>query len=666
MLALPPGHMLENYRVLRVLGEGGFGITYLGEDVHSERRVAIKELLPRDIATRVGGGTVVPTASHLRDSFQWALDNFVREARALAKLHHANIVPIHRLFPANGTACMVMDYVDGQSMKQWLQDCPQPTEQQLRSLLDPLLDGLEHVHQNGLLHRDIKPDNIYITREGRPVLLDFGSARPDVGQTQTVTTVVSAGYSPFEQYQSKTRQTPASDLYALAAVMVRAITGTTPANAVDRIVEDSRVTLTESHGHRFSGTFTRSVEAAFAVRAQDRTQSVAEWRRMLAPPLVREDAPPAVPKTATVKVTLDHVVAKPARWTLPPQVPPRIPGQPAPSEPKKATVKVTPLDRVDRAPPPPPSPVSARPAVPGARPSLPARGNMQGLTAAPLPLGHLINGHRVVRVLGGGNAAYVYLTEQIHDGRRAVLKEYFPAKIAGRVAGKAIRPAALWSGTFDKGKERFLAEARTIARVIHPSIVPVKSIFQANDTAYFSMNLVPGLSLAQWLAQIPTNPQELLQNFLYEVLSGLEKAHAAGLLHCDIQPDTLLVAGGGSPILLGFAAAKYTLIDASQGRHPQTHVNYRSPEMLDVRQTRTAASDIYALAAVVIGAISKAEPPGAAVRLRDQRAHIPLTLAPEGVYTAGFLQALEQGFALAPKDRPRSAAEWRIRLTGRY
>ena len=281
--ALPPGYVLEGWRIERMLGEGGFGITYLGVDTEIGKRVAIKELLPKEFATRTHGSQVVPHGAHTVEAFGWALDSFINEAKTLVALTHPNIVQIHRLFRANGTAYMVMDYVDGQSMKAWLKELQRPpTEAELKSILMPLLDGLEHVHESGLLHRDIKPDNIFITTTGRPVLLDFGSARVDIGRTQTMTSLVSAGYSPMEQYQQKARQTPATDLYALAASMVRAITGVPPVTAIDRSVDASlQPPVTVSHAGKYSPVFLKAVDAAFAVPAFERPPSVAAWREML-------------------------------------------------------------------------------------------------------------------------------------------------------------------------------------------------------------------------------------------------------------------------------------------------------------------------------------------------------------------------------------------------
>ncbi len=282
-LALPPGYVLEGYCLEEVLGEGGFGITYLGRDVQSGKRVAIKELLPVTVATRVQEGQVVPLSDGVADTFEWALQSFISEARTLADLAHPNVVLIHRLFQANGTAYMVMDYVEGQSMGQWLRTNFQPTEAQLRGILMPLLDGLEHVHAAGLLHRDIKPDNIFITASGKPVLIDFGSARVDVGRTREVSSILtSAGYSAQEMYLDNARHSPATDLYSVAACLVRAITGRHPAVAIARVQEPSlQPPVALSHAGRCSTSFLRAVDAAFAVQAAERPQSVAEWRALL-------------------------------------------------------------------------------------------------------------------------------------------------------------------------------------------------------------------------------------------------------------------------------------------------------------------------------------------------------------------------------------------------
>ena len=227
--ALPLGSMLMEYRLASVLGAGGFGITYLAHDTNLEKDVAIKEYLPGAVAVRGSGGAVLPTTSGLEKEYRWGLDRFIQEARTLAKFSHPHIVRVNRFFEANGTGYMVMDYEAGESLKAWLQRNPFPPEPTLRAMLAPLLDGLEKVHAAGFLHRDIKPDNIFIRKDGGPVLIDFGSARQAVaGASQALTTIVSPGYAPFEQYTTSAEQGPWSDIYSLSGVLYFAVDRSEP------------------------------------------------------------------------------------------------------------------------------------------------------------------------------------------------------------------------------------------------------------------------------------------------------------------------------------------------------------------------------------------------------------------------------------------------------
>ena len=207
---LARGYTIEGYRIERVLGAGGFGITYLATEVAIERPVAIKEYLPNGIAARSRNDvSVQPLTSADNENYQWGLERFRREAQTLVAFHHPNIVSVFRYFEANGTAYLVMAYEDGESLAAILDKRKTLPEAELRGWLMPLLSGLEHVHKAGFLHRDIKPGNIYIRRDGSPVLLDFGAARLAVGsRSQSLTSIVSAGYAPFEQYTTRGHQGP--------------------------------------------------------------------------------------------------------------------------------------------------------------------------------------------------------------------------------------------------------------------------------------------------------------------------------------------------------------------------------------------------------------------------------------------------------------------------
>ena len=187
--ALPDGYKLHWYEIHAILGRGGFGITYLALDTNLNHEVAIKEFLPTDLAMRASDSSIHPISDDHTDTFGWGLNRFITEAQTLAQFRHPNIVLVHSVFEANGTAYMVMEYEKGESLEEVYKLNRLTTEEDLLALLYPLMDGLERIHETGFVHRDIKPKNIYLRDDGRPVLLDFGSARQALGvETRTLTT----------------------------------------------------------------------------------------------------------------------------------------------------------------------------------------------------------------------------------------------------------------------------------------------------------------------------------------------------------------------------------------------------------------------------------------------------------------------------------------------
>ena len=281
--ALPKGHRLQEYELVRVLGMGGFGMTYLGYDHNLDKGVAIKEYLPSDLATRTTDGSVAPQASQFRDDFQWGLERFLDEARALARFDHRHIVKVYRFFEAHGTAYIVMEYAEGDTLSEYLEREGPLREGELKKILYPILAGVAVVHEANFLHRDIKPGNIIIRSEdGSPVLLDFGAARQAIGaKSRSITSVVTPGYAPIEQYSSRGNQGPWTDIYALGAVCYRALTGEVPEDATDRVLNDSLVAVSQRCADRARGTFLAAIDGALLVNGVDRPQSVAEWREAL-------------------------------------------------------------------------------------------------------------------------------------------------------------------------------------------------------------------------------------------------------------------------------------------------------------------------------------------------------------------------------------------------
>jgi serine/threonine protein kinase len=287
--SLQPGYKLHWYHIIKILGHGGFGITYLAHDTNLDQQVAIKEYLPTDLAVRDNDVSVHPVSEGHRESYEWGLERFISEARTLAKFKHHNIVRVLSVFTENNTAYMVMEYEHGEPMDALLKNKKTIEEGKLKSILMPMLDGLEQIHKEGFIHRDIKPPNIYIRTDGSPVLLDFGSARQSLGiQTKTLTTLVSPGYAPFEQYTSKSdKQGPWTDIYGLGATMYRAVTGIGPTDAMDRSEallhtdKDVYVPASKIAHDNYSEEFLAAIDHALLFKTDERPQSIGEWRKEL-------------------------------------------------------------------------------------------------------------------------------------------------------------------------------------------------------------------------------------------------------------------------------------------------------------------------------------------------------------------------------------------------
>ncbi len=281
--ALPQGHRLQEYELVRVLGFGGFGMTYLGFDHNLDKAVAIKEYLPADIATRTGDNSVAPQASQFRDDFEWGLGRFLDEARTLARFDHRHIIKVFRFFEAHGTAYIVMEYAEGETLSAFLKRRWTLREAELKAILYPVLDGLDVVHRADFLHRDIKPGNIIIRDEDNsPVLLDFGAARQAIGaKSRSVTSIITPGYAPIEQYSSRGDQGPWTDIYALGAVCYRALTGQVPDDATERVIQDPLIPVSERCAGQASAGFLSAIDKALQMDKAARPQSVASWRTAL-------------------------------------------------------------------------------------------------------------------------------------------------------------------------------------------------------------------------------------------------------------------------------------------------------------------------------------------------------------------------------------------------
>lgn len=240
---LHPGTVLsERYIIGTVLGFGGFGITYRAWDRTLDKMLAIKEYYPNGIVNRIPGETEVIIYSGKRErEFINGKTRFLDEARNMAKFStHPNIVHVHDFFEENHTAYIVMEFLDGISYKKYIADCGGRVETEVAvGVVQAVLSALKEIHKSKIIHRDISPDNIFICADGRIKLIDFGAARFTTGEEEkTMSIILKPGYAPPEQYRTKSRQGPWTDIYAVGAVMYRSLTGMMPDESVNRQIED--------------------------------------------------------------------------------------------------------------------------------------------------------------------------------------------------------------------------------------------------------------------------------------------------------------------------------------------------------------------------------------------------------------------------------------------
>jgi serine/threonine protein kinase len=270
------GYVLEKkYKVGRLLGRGGFGATYLAWDINLRVRVAIKEFLPRQLVARAPAGTEVHPYSGSERAFNIGLDQFLSEARNLAQFRdHPGIVSVLDFFPENGTGYLVMEYLDGSTLEQYAATAGRLDIPVALRLTMPVADALRACHAVGLIHRDVSPDNIFLTSDGRVKVLDFGAARFAVGsQSSHLSVILKEGYAPFEQYQQNGRQGPWTDIYALTATLYRLVTGRLPVSAADRVA-GTPLLFPSKTGGKDPNKFRALLEGGLAIRSEQRFRTV--------------------------------------------------------------------------------------------------------------------------------------------------------------------------------------------------------------------------------------------------------------------------------------------------------------------------------------------------------------------------------------------------------
>jgi serine/threonine protein kinase len=320
---LKPGTQLlgGHYTIVGFLNSGGFGITYLAKD-SLDRTVVIKECFPNALCRRSTSLVRARSRKHQGD-FRGFVESFMIEAKSLARLVHPNIVGVHQVFEDNDTAYMAIDYIDGRDLHDILDSTDQAfSPAEIVTMLKKMLSAVEFIHQVGILHRDISPDNVLIDKSGNPILIDFGAASEQVMRATRVLTgrrVIKEGYSPQEFYLTGAEQSPASDLYSLGATFYHVITGQAPPESQRRLarVAEGEPDPYQPLAGRFEGYppgFLEAIDKAVRVMPRDRIQSAGDWLDWIR---IGEDGGPLPaalteepPKPATRPVTRQAVAIR--------------------------------------------------------------------------------------------------------------------------------------------------------------------------------------------------------------------------------------------------------------------------------------------------------------------------------------------------------------------
>ena len=320
-LALPLGSILYGRYILgRVLGQGGFGITYLAQDFQTKGLVAVKEFFPDTMATRSGRATVMPLSGDQGENFSYGLQCFLEEAQTMAEfIGNPNIARVFCYFEENGTGYFVMEYLDGCSLLDYIKSHNgRLTWDEAMGIALPIMDALTAMHEKGVIHRDVTPDNIYITRDGQVKLLDFGAARHSLGNvSRSLDVILKHGFAPKEQYSRRGRQGPFTDVYSLGATIYYAITGVKPDDAIERSDEDN-LPLPTNLGARISVAQEEALLKAMAVQTGDRYATMQDFKEAL---LTAQ----SLPKTESAPMLSQKPIPEPISAPIPAPVPQPVP-----------------------------------------------------------------------------------------------------------------------------------------------------------------------------------------------------------------------------------------------------------------------------------------------------------------------------------------------------
>ena len=319
--ALPAGYRFNEFEIKEVIGGGGLGIVYRAWDHQLERTIAIKEYMPVSLAVRAADMSLELRGERFHKLFTAGRNSFIQEARLLARFNHPGLLHVLRFWEENGTAYMGTLYYSGMTLKEWQITSPDSIDENwIRRLLPPLFGAIDTIHAAGYLHRDISLDNIQIQENQLPVLLDFGSARKEIGNLSDETEIMlKPGFAPIEQYseEGEIEQGPWTDIYALGAVLHNLITGHAPPVSVVRCIEDNYQPLVERKPEGYSLPLLHAIDCALAMKPADRPQSIDAFASLIDLPVSDVEAlSTTIPLVAEPVVPVEPSVATPEPQVL--------------------------------------------------------------------------------------------------------------------------------------------------------------------------------------------------------------------------------------------------------------------------------------------------------------------------------------------------------------
>lgn len=633
---LSEGTWIENFEIRKKLGRGGFGVTYQAkefhrsssEEKHELRLVALKEFFPRDLSYRIADSRVVPVNADGEErpdlAFFSAMKAFIREAQAVMRVEHPNVVQIYQVFESHGTAYFAMPLLHGLSLHGRLRQVGTLSQDEIERVVLPLLDGIEAVHKEGIIHRDIKPDNIMIRESvndavSRPVLIDFGAARITAvddtrqysrriypGTTGPSMICLTPGYAPPEQYSQSSgtnKPSPYNDVYAFCATLYRCVTGKTPPDATERSFDiqcrkpDPLLSASRARSgeQSYSAALLASIDWGLELDPANRPQSVEQLREVLL-----GKAP--IPERAVTQITMPRSPSPARTSSVEPEIavlaPQPLQGAhiPAPGAIAKSPLQAAPQDTQPLIKSKPEA-VDAH-FLNDARPVIESGADPHALQTV-LAVGKVIaDRFEIIRVIGQGGLGIVYEANDLIR-RQSVALKFLRAELVAN----------------DTAKQRFLNDVSISIALSHDNIVSVFDVTRYNDSFFLTMELLQGQSLRQLLQVLAADGKKMplaqAVGIAMDVSLALEYAHRS-TLHRDIKPENVWILQNGKAKLMdfGIASLQDQTSDLAKTSPVQGTAHYMAPEQLIGTGQIDHRADQYALGIVLYEMLTGSLPIG--------------------------------------------------------